>query len=326
MVSIGEFALIDKIKKRFKPLDLSVIGIGDDAAVIKKSKNKEMFVTTDTLVEGVHFLPDKTKYTHLGYKAVAVNISDIAAMGGIPSYALLTLGISDKTKDSEIDELIEGMLFIRKKCPYDLIGGDTVHSRTFFITIAMIGFSEKKPLLRSSAKKGDYIYLTGSSGDSGIGLSIIKNTLKYPVKNHDYFIQKHFLPEIRVNLMQYLRKHYKLGAVIDVSDGVLSDLIHIAEESRTGFKIDIDKLPVSSDKIGDSFYKNEYYFYELALGSGEDYEILFTSPDQLKIKKTFQDTGAELTCIGRIEPENMEAYYKGNKLDISSLKKGYTHF
>ncbi len=326
MVSIGEFALIDKIKKSFKPLDLSVIGIGDDAAVIKKSKNKEMLITTDTLVEGVHFLPGNTKYSHLGYKAIAVNISDIAAMGGTPSYALLTLGITDNTKDSEIDELIEGMLLIRKKCPYDLIGGDIVHSKTFFITIAMIGFLKKKPLLRSSAGKGDYIYLTGNIGGSGIGLSIIKNTLKYPVKNQDYFIQKHFLPEIRVELMQYLRKHYRMGAAIDISDGVLSDLIHIAEESGTGFKIDIDKLPVSSDKIGDAFYRDEYYFYEMALGSGEDYEILFTSPDQLNREKILQDTGTAVACIGRIEPEDMEAYYKGKKLDINILKKGYTHF
>jgi thiamine-monophosphate kinase len=321
----GEFELIDKIRKSFKPGDRSLVGIGDDAAVIGAGDRKMLF-TTDALVEGVHFIKGLAGFSDLGYKSMAVNMSDIAAMGGIPAYALLTLGISGSTTGNDIDSLIEGLLEIRKIQPYELVGGDTVSSPFVFISVAMIGYTGSGPVLRSTAAPGENIYLTGSIGDSAIGLSMIKGELKLPVVDRDYFMQRHYRPDPRVDMMQYLKKRFRIGSAIDVSDGLLADLLHIAQESGVGFRIDMENLPVSAEKIGKELPGQDEYFYDFALRGGEDYEILFTSPDKIGIETVLKDTGVPLSLIGSIQKSDRDVYFKGKKLSWKGLKTGYTHF
>lgn len=308
------------------PSDNSVTGIGDDAAVIDKTGPGKMLVTTDALVEGVHFLRGSAGFFDIGYKSIAVNMSDIASMGGIPAYALLTLGVSGSVTENEIESFIEGLLDIREKQPFDLIGGDTVSSPNVFISVTMIGYADSAPILRRNAMAGENIYLTGNIGDSSIGLSLIKGDLKKPVLDEDYFIKRHYRPAVRVSLMQYLKKKFRIGAAIDISDGLLADLSHIAEESMAGFRIYVEKLPMSLNRIGEAFSSSEEYFYNFALGGGEDYEVLFTSPDIIDTERVLAETGAELTCIGRIEKNGREVIYKEKILDWDGLKKGYEHF
>jgi thiamine-monophosphate kinase len=322
VLKAGEFGLIGQIKENFSPLYRKAIGIGDDAAIIENN----LLVTTDALVDGVHFLSDKINFEDLGYKSFAVNISDIAAMGGYPLYAFLTLGISKAIQDKQIREFLKGAQKIREKFKFDLLGGDTVSSGTFFISITMIGKPFHKPLTRSGAKAGDFIYMSGKSGDSAIGLEMIKRQMKHPVENKAYFLMRHYLPEPRVTLIQYLVKHFRINSCIDVSDGLLGDLSHIAEMSKTGFSLDADKIPISREEIGAFFSKNESYFKKLAFSGGEDYELLFTSPKKIDEKKVLKETGVFITEIGKITDGNKNIFSQGKKINWKSIKKGFSHF
>lgn len=322
----GEFELIEKIRKAFIPADRTATGIGDDAAVIVKREKEKALVTTDTLVEGVHFLKGKISYGDLGYKSIAVNMSDIAAMGGVPAYALLTLGLSPDISGADMDEFIQGMLYIRDKLPFDLVGGDTVKSPCLFITVTMIGYTKTEPLMRCGARPGDYIYVSGSLGDSAIGLSIITGSLKEPVLDKDYFTLRHYRPFPRVSLMHYLKKRYDVSSAIDISDGLLADLAHIADESAAGFRIDVEKLPLPLKRIGPSFETSPEYFYDFAMSGGEDYEIVFTSPDIIDPEFVLRYTGAGLSCIGRMLEGGRDVYQNGKKLEWEGLAKGYIHF
>ena len=322
----GEFEIIDKIRHVFLPSDRNVTGIGDDSAVIWKTGQEKMLITTDSLVEEVHFLKDRTDFFDLGYKSIAVNMSDIAAMGGVPAYALLTLGVNGNMAENDLDSFINGVKSIRDKQPFELIGGDVVRSPCLFTSVTMIGYTGTEPFLRSSALPGDYIYITGYIGDSSLGLSLLKGGIKQPVLDEDYFINRHFRPDIRVGLMQYLKKRYEINAAIDVSDGLLSDLSHIADESGMGFRIEVERLPLSVNKIGPSFDNDRNYFYDFALSGGEDYEVLFTSQDIIDAGNVFSYTGTKITNIGRIEKNSREVSFMGTKLEWEGLKKGYTHF
>ncbi len=328
MIHLSEFELIEKIKTQFPVKLTGTLGIGDDAAVIdcRKLKNNKFLVTTDALVDGVHFISDKIDFSDLGYKSMAVNISDIAAMGGRPLYALLTLGISGRINDRQIEEFFNGINRTRKIFPFDLTGGDTVFSGTFFISVTIIGEAFDKPLLRSGAKPGDYIYVTGSVGDSAVGLAEIQNNLKYPVSDHDYFINRHYLPTPRVELIKYLEENYNINSCIDVSDGLLGDLTHIAEMSGMGFELTLEKIPVSREKIGQSFEKDEMYFIELALSGGEDYELIFTSREIIDIRKVFEITGVAVTSIGKMTEKGYSLTMKGKPVELSNIRKSFSHF
>jgi thiamine-monophosphate kinase len=317
MRKYSEFRLIERIRKLF-PAAGSVTGIGDDTAVIENGRKGKMLVTTDTLVEGIHFLPGIADFSDIGYKSIAVNMSDIAAMGGVPEYALLTLGIPDKISDRELEMLFEGMKSMGREQPYRLIGGDTVKSPCLFITVTMIGYTDSAPLLRSTASEGEYIYVTGNLGDSSIGLGLLNGDLKYGVTDAEYFIKRHNRPPSRVGLMQGLKGKYAIGSAVDISDGLLADLAHIADESGKGFRIHIDKLPVSSRSIGPAFEVDRKYFYEFAWSGGEDYELLFTSRDNIDL--------AGISRIGEVTGSGREVFYLGEKLPWGKLKKGFEHF
>ncbi len=243
---LGEFGLINKFKKAIK-LDASVIkGTGDDCAVLELSPGKYQLFTCDMLVEGVDFFKNEKPYL-IGRKSIAVSISDIAACAGIPRYCLVSLGMPKNTDTGFIDELFKGMLDIAARFKLNLVGGDLSRSQKLVIDVSMLGVVEKKYLvLRSGAKNGDIIFVTGEIGGSILG--------------------RHLRFKPRVKEARFLVKNFKINAMIDISDGLAQDLGHILEESRAGAVIYESLLPLSRDAkdLADGLY------------SGEDFELLFT--------------------------------------------------
>jgi thiamine-monophosphate kinase len=323
-IPMGEFELIQAIREEFKPMPGSPrhIGIGDDAAVIEGN----LLITTDALSDGVHFLSDQIDFTDLGYKAMAVNASDIAAMGGYPVYALVTLGLDQKVTTERLSQLLEGFQQARTDFPFELIGGDTIYCDTLFLSITMTGKPFGHPLLRSGAKNGDFIYASGTIGDSGIGLEKIQGTVKYSLFDPEYFELRHFRPAPRMDVIRAILQNYEVHACIDISDGLIADLGHIAGESGVGYFIDAGEIPLSRKMIGPSFDKDPLYFTELALGSGEDYELIIVSPEAIECESNRRKTGIALTPIGYITESGHNIYFQDKKLDLSKMRKGYRHF
>ena len=209
---INELEIIESLKRKVKNRNSVIKGIGDDAAVIKYQKGKYMLFTTDMIVEGVHFRVGSANYYQIGRKGLAVNISDIAAMGGLPKYALISLGLPRTLSRKAVDEIISGIVSLAKEYNIDIVGGDTVRSKAVTINIALVGEVKKKHLvLRNTAKEQDLIFVTGSLG----------NTRTYK--------QFNFIP--RVQEAQGLIAKFKPTAMIDISDGLALDLKRIADSS-----------------------------------------------------------------------------------------------
>lgn len=269
---IGEFGLIRKISRWVGDAKDVIKGIGDDTAVIKYRKDKYRLLTTDMLIEGVHFkLSDATPYL-IGRKALAVNISDIAAMGGVPKYAVAAFGMAPHPKISFIQAVFRGMKKLADKHGVNIVGGDTNRSNKLIINVSLIGEVEKSNLvLRSSADVGDTIFVTGRLGGS-------------------YKSKKHLKFEPRVREARFLVKNFDINSMIDISDGLANDLTRITETSHVGAIIEEKLLPVSKNcNVRD------------ALFDGEDYELLFTTPEKETeaILKGWP-YGLKLTPIGSI--------------------------
>ncbi|MGC8764855.1 MAG: thiamine-phosphate kinase [Brevinematia bacterium] len=321
-----EFGLINKIRNDFLFDDEGIIGIGDDAAVISFF-NKNLLITTDALVDGKHFLSEKVDFFLLGYKSLAVNISDIAAMGGKPLFFLLTLGLSDYLDDSQIDMFFYGLKSISKEYCIHLIGGDCVGAKDFFVSITLLGEPFSKPILRRGAKAKENIYVTGSIGDSAFGLSLLLGKEELLLEEKDFFIERHLKPVPRVGWMEKIISMYKISSAIDVSDGLLGDLIHIAEESKCGFELYLDRIPLSKEKIGAKFCEMELNYILQAITGGEDYEIIFTSPDEIDVEKLEKEYKIKVTKIGSMVDEGYNLFFKERMIDFAEIKKvSFTHF
>ncbi len=271
---VGEFGLIDTIKRRISSKDKTVVvDIGDDAAVIKPSKNKLLIFTTDTMVESVHFDLRYSTFEQVGWKAMVANLSDIAAMGGLPTFALVTIGLPKSISVESVISIYDGITAIGRRYRCKVIGGDTVFSpKRVFISIALLGEVEKKFLVkRSGAKHGDLIFVTGDLGEAQAGLEFLKRNprKKSPV------IRKHLNPLPRIDEARTLVSDLKISSMIDISDGLSSELFHLAEESNLGAVIYQEKIPISSNckKAGRFLGKPPLLW---ALSSGEEYELLFT--------------------------------------------------
>lgn len=293
---IGEFGMIERIAKKIR-CDRSVIcGIGDDAAVVSYTRDKYLLFTTDMLVEGVHFRRKEATFAQIGRKALAVNISDIAAMGGLPKYAVVSLGFPKGFSLRAVDEIMRGMYALAKEFGINIVGGDTVRAQKIILCVSLAGEVKKGNLtLRSGAKPGDLIFVTGSLGDS--------RRLK----------QFNFIP--RVKEAQEIIKRFRPTALIDISDGLASDLQRITEQSRVGAIIFEQSIPVSR---GASLTK--------ALYEGEDFELLFTmSLDSAR--KFYAKDKFPVTCIGKIVERQRGLTLIDKEARTSSLKqKGFRHF
>lgn len=298
---LTEFFLIHKISRKFKKYRNGVIkGIGDDAAVVKQSKNKYSLYTCDSLVSGVHFSKEYFSPYQIGSKAVVVNLSDIAAMGGKPKHMLVSLFLPKDTAGKFIDELYKGLADECKKYNVDIIGGNISKSNQFIIDIFLIGeVIPKNLLLRSGAQVGDAVMVTGTLGDSAIS--------------------KHLTPIPRVREGMLLAKSGMVTSMIDISDGLSSDIQHICDESNSGVKLFLENLPVSNgvEKL-------------TALNGGEDYELCFTTPlkNVLYLSKLLKKkTGTEITVVGEITTSKKGRWLiDKNEKKIKLIAKGWDHF
>ncbi|MGL4367468.1 MAG: thiamine-phosphate kinase [Brevinemataceae bacterium] len=271
------------------------IGIGDDTAVI----NGNQLVATDAVVENVHFIKNKAEWKEVAYKLFASNASDIAAMGGIPISYTLALSLPKYWKNQDLQSFISGIRLFFKDFPGELIGGDLVRSNEFFASVTVIGKALNKPWLRSSAQKGDFIYCTGTLGDSKLWLDKELKTKFLPMKDLAYFHKRHYYPTPRLDYVSTLNK-FRISSAIDISDGLVEDLIKLCRASEVNFYLDADSLPLNIEKIGkENFQEHQNYYKKNALIGGEDYELLFTSPEILN-EEELQKKGIFITQIGRI--------------------------
>ncbi len=280
--SIGEFGLLGRVRRWTATSDPSIIkGIGDDVAVFEAGK-KAFLATTDILIEGVHFEQAWIDPYHLGKKALAVNLSDIAAMGGIPRYYLLSLGLPRLFSLSYVSRFYRGLKEMAKPFRVSLIGGDTSLSQKLIINICLLGEGEKKKLIyRKGANVGDELFVTGTVGDSALGLKMLQDKGRKPKPGP--LIERHLSPHPRIELGQAIGQGRLATAMIDVSDGLLIDTSHLLEESRRGARIFEKEVPLSRlYRRHISSYSNRPY--EMALTGGEDYELLFTAPPRMREK------------------------------------------
>jgi len=285
--SLGEFGLIDHLAKHFEPKQKSShLGIGDDAALIKLG-TRVMAVSTDMLVEGVHFDLTYTPLKHLGYKAVTANLSDIAAMNAKPSQITVSIGMSNRFSLEAVEELYEGIRLACEKYQVDLIGGDTTSSRSgLVISVTAMGEANlKKTTRRKGAKPGDLLVVSGDIGGAYMGLQILEREkrvfmehkeMQPDLEPYDYIVGRQLKPEARLDIIDRLEELKIIPtSMIDVSDGVASEIHHLGKSSDVGFDIYEDKLPIDPQTM-DTALSFELNPSIAALNGGEDYELLFT--------------------------------------------------
>jgi thiamine-monophosphate kinase len=314
----GEFGFIDFIRRHFSVPD-GVMGIGDDCAVMP-SGGEELLFSTDLLMEGVHFLRSESSPEDVGWKAAAVNLSDIAAMGGTPTATFLSIALPKDAQGEWAERFIKGYSEISMLYDVPLLGGDTTSSlRDIAINVGIMGKCPAgKCLMRSGAKVGETIYVTGQLGDSAGGLQAILKGIDRTVPVQT-LIERHKRPTPRIREGKSLMQSGKVGAMMDISDGIASDLRHIMEASGVGAVVSLDRLPLSEElKAVCNIYG--WDIFELATSGGEDFELLFTGPEGLEEITTFP-----LYPIGRItEGEDLIWTIDNQPVDLDFT--GYRHF
>jgi len=328
---LGEFGLIgllarmadeaiDNEKKAWKQL---ILGIGDDASAWQGSDSIQL-ATTDSLIQGVHFTLEITSWEELGWRALAANLSDIAAMGGVPQYALVSLALPGHTEVEDVTALYRGIIGLAKRFDVAVAGGDTSSAPLLVINITVLGDrSQGQPLLtRSAARPGDIVAVTGNLGAAAAGLEMLAKHLQF---NPDATssLKKAFLqPCPRVAEGQLLAEK-GVRATIDISDGLIADLGHICEASQVGARIEIDKVPVHS-AVEANFSDRAL---EFALSGGEDYELLFTAGTEV-IDKVSSTASCPITTIGEITADNAGkvALIDSEGKPVSLPGTGWEHF
>ncbi|MGN6196147.1 MAG: thiamine-phosphate kinase [Ginsengibacter sp.] len=285
--TLGEFGLIDHLTKNNEIRNAStIVAVGDDAAVMDHF-GKQTVVTTDMLVEGIHFDLMYTPLKHLGYKSVIVNLSDVYAMNASPSQITLSVAFSNRFSVEALDEFYEGVYAACDKYNVDLVGGDTSSSQKgFIICVTAIGeVTPNKYVTRSGAKKGDLICVSGELGGAFLGLTLLEREKKVfletkgvqpDLENQDYIVGRILKPEARRDIIDFFAEKQILPtAMIDISDGLSSELLHICKQSETGCVLYEEKIPVN-EMARQFAYKLELDPTACALSGGEDYELLFT--------------------------------------------------
>ncbi len=304
-----ESDIIAGLKKRPSVKRDVLLGIGDDAAVIKTEEGRELLACCDLMVEGVHFRTDWSPASLLGRKALAVNLSDVAAMGGVPKFAMLSLALPEWCSDDFIAELFDGVFKLAEATGVSIIGGDTSSSRdSLFIDVSVIGECETgKAVTRRGAKVGDTIYVSGSLGASVLGLSLLEEGFRLddtqdPNDSRLQAVRKHLVPEPRLELGRALGHAGLATAMIDISDGLSTDLWHILDESWVGAVIHASAIPVAECVTAIALEDNTIDPLMLALNGGEEYELLFTaSPGKTQeIEKLSDLPGVKIYGIGEI--------------------------
>lgn len=309
---LGEFGLIDLLTRNIELKNKSsLVGVGDDCAVVKHGP-KQTLVTKDLLIEGVHFDMTYMPLKHLGYKAAVVNISDVVAMNGKPTQMLVGIAVSNRFSTEAIEEIFEGIKLACDSYGVDLIGGDTVSSVTgLFISITLLGEANKADIIyRGTAEKGDLVCVSGNLGAAYAGLLVLERekqaykadpNLQPDLDGHDYILSRQLKPEARIDIIHRLKEaKVKPTAMIDISDGLASELLHICQKSSLGCAVYEDKIPVdvTTVNVAKEFQIDPSTF---ALNGGEDYELLFTvkQADYNKIKDM-----EDVTIVGHMTEES----------------------
>ncbi len=332
----GEFGLIDHLTKDFKPrLPSTLLGIGDDAAVISNDKGYTL-ISTDLLIEGIHFDMMYSPLKHLGYKSVVVNLSDIYAMNVRPTHITYSIAISSKYSVEALEELYAGIKTACDLYNVDLIGGDTTsHLKGMAISVTAIGVTSEKDniVYRSGANAGDILCVTGDLGGAYLGLQLLERekqiflsnqNIQPKIEDHKYLIERQLKPEAASDAIAFFKKVDLIPtAMIDISDGLSSDLMHICRASGVGAFIEEVKVPMSEDAkiMALEFNMNPI---SCALNGGEDYELLFTvSPDE--IEKIQFMPGA--TIIGEMvdRADKLTLHTTGGKI-YPLEAQGWNHF
>ncbi|MRR54334.1 MAG: thiamine-phosphate kinase [Deltaproteobacteria bacterium] len=324
LTDLGEFGLIDLIARKVRPSSVVHIGIGDDAAAFHWQPHCLALATTDMLVEGVHFDLSFCDPFRLGRKALAVNLSDIAAMGGRPRSFLLSLAIPNEFSVDFINDFSSGLLEIAEEFGVTLIGGDTCVSRSgLVIGITLYGEQEEQKVTqRGTARPGESIFVTGYLGDSALGLKLLQRGLR-----QGEVIDRHLDPTPRVHEGLALAEAGLTCSMIDISDGLLSDLGHITGKSAMGARLHLDKIPLSREYSA-HFGSESQERYLLALGGGEDYELLFTAPAYRKceIEMLFRKLGTPVSEIGEITSVPGIRLFSAEGETLQGIAPGYDHF
>ncbi len=299
---LGEFGLIgllaDIIDKAKDPKVASwqklLIGIGDDTAAWKCDAPIQL-ATTDSLIQDVHFDLNSSSWEELGWKSIAVNLSDIAAMGGIPQYALVSLALPGDVEADNVSKLYHGMVDISNQFGVAIVGGNFSSASKVMITVTVLGaLKSKNALTRSAARVGDQIAITGYTGLSAAGLRMLRQNLNFDNETGRLLREVHLKPVPRVKEGQILLRH-GVRTAIDISDGLIADLTHICEASKVSARVRQDLVPVHASL--QTYFKNDCQ--QLVLGGGEDYELLFTAASKV-IEKVKKVLSCPVTVIGEI--------------------------
>ncbi len=325
--TLGEFGLIDHLTEKIKVKNKSTIkGIGDDAAVI--SSKKEIVISTDMLVEGIHFDLAYSPLKHLGYKAVVVNISDIYAMNAQAKQITVSMAVSSKYTVEALEEIYSGILLACKNYGLDLIGGDTTSSLSgLVLSITAIGEGEKNKLVyRNNAKENDLLVVSGDLGGAFMGLQLLEREKSVFMENpnmqpdldgYDYILERQLKPEARKDAIQYLEELGILpGSMIDISDGLASEIKHLCKQSKVGCSIYEEKIPIDPTTFNSA---RDFNLDPItcALNGGEDYELLFTikQADYDKLKGS-----PHFTVIGHITDKNSGINLISNSGSVVPIK------
>ena len=333
---LGEFGLIDQLTKNFElKNENSLVGVGDDAAVIQVSEDTVQLISTDMLVEGIHFNLMYMPLKHLGYKAVAVNVSDICAMNGTAQQITVSLAVSSRFPLEALEELYEGIHLACDKYSVDLVGGDTTSSTSgLVINVTVLGTAKKEDVVyRSGAKEYDLLVVTGDLGAAYMGLQVLERekevfkanpSIQPDLDGHDYIIERQLKPEARKDIIGFLKELDVLPtAMIDISDGLASEILHLCKASKVGCHVYDEKVPIDT-KTSMTAIDFNLDPNTCALNGGEDYELLFTidQKDFDKIKGN-----PHMTVIGHITHENDGIYYVDKNGSAITLKaQGWKHF
>lgn len=322
MNEMDEFSLINAIKQHTYQQSNLKRGIGDDAAVFQE-RMQDVVLAVDTFVEGVHFTRKTMSATQIGYRALAANLSDLAAMGATPFFYLVSIVVPPNFKSEEVIDLFKGMRILAKGYRADLIGGDTVSGTELVLSVTVVGkVKDGKARYRHEAKPGDNVFVTGTLGDSQAGRYLLEKDID--INDRAYFIKRHRLPTPRVNFAKEL-KDIKRMALNDISDGIGNEAHEIAEASNVSILLEDEKIPVhEAFNVFSQKMQDQWKYF-----GGEDFELVGTVPseDWIVIEQVGKHLNLPVTKIGKVisKQQDSPVFIKKKGL-IKPLKKdGYTH-
>ncbi len=323
----SEWDLLKKIRvlteqrQRFRS-ERIITAIGDDCAVVQPASSSHVLLTADISIEGVHFDRSYMSAVDIGWKSMIANISDIAAMGGTPLYALVSLGIPDDIEEEYVLNVYRGIIDAASDALTRVVGGDISRSKALVISIALYGETRAgSEIYRSGAREEEYLYVTGELGGSLAGLELLKNGIT-DERYHNFF-ERHRRPRARHDIAGDIIAQFAPTSMIDISDGLVSDLRHLCEESKAGARLYASEIPICNGLDEYAMQKNKTPL-EYALASGEEYELLFTSKKQLADTIHLYINDVPVRLIGQMKKERCTIIIDGVEKELQEY--GYDHF